>query len=186
MFTVNMTMPKKAKPNGSLYLDPVNGYILIKHNGKWKRRNRVVMEKELKRPLEPWEHVHHKNGNRTDDRLCNLVIISASEHSRLHNTGRRASSETKIKMQQGAIRRVARPGHKQHLSKRAKAQHAAGKLGRATWGKGVAEQQAKKMKGRAIVSFTNEVRSKMRAAWTPERRAAQAKRITRFNQEPMS
>lgn len=57
-----------------------NGYIL-KHG---KRVHRVLMEVHLGRKLEPWEDVHHINGDKEDNRLENLVVLSKREHSILH------------------------------------------------------------------------------------------------------
>ncbi|HXJ92657.1 MAG TPA: HNH endonuclease [Terriglobia bacterium] len=42
------------------------------------------MEGYLKRELAPDEIVHHINGDRSDDRLENLEVLSKSDHTRLH------------------------------------------------------------------------------------------------------
>lgn len=58
------------------------------HNGYRRRRrrydHRAVMEEMLGRKLKRDEVVHHKNGDRTDNRPENLEVLSNSEHMRMH------------------------------------------------------------------------------------------------------
>lgn len=57
---------------------------LIWRDGKKVRAHRWIMEQHLGRKLDPTEHVHHKNGDPLDNRLDNLVVLSARAHMRLH------------------------------------------------------------------------------------------------------
>lgn len=59
-------------------------YKNTKRNGKCIRTHRFVMEQHLGRKLFPWEAVHHKNGDKHDNRLDNLDLMTRKSHSRLH------------------------------------------------------------------------------------------------------
>ena len=52
----------------------MSGYIQEKRDGQWHMQHRLVMEQVLGRPLLKSERVHHKNGNRQDNRPENLEL----------------------------------------------------------------------------------------------------------------
>ena len=58
------------------------GYL--RNNKAKKRLHRQVMEDYLQRKLSSNELVHHINGDKTDNRIENLEIISRAKHCRLH------------------------------------------------------------------------------------------------------
>lgn len=65
------------KPNG--YLEVTRG------ENKGRGEHVVIMEAHIGRRIKKGEIVHHINGNRSDNRIENLRLMTRSEHSRLHN-----------------------------------------------------------------------------------------------------
>lgn len=57
-------------------------YKTIMVNGIQVREHRWIMEQHLGRKLEPWEHVHHIDGNHLNNLIDNLEVLSNSEHQR--------------------------------------------------------------------------------------------------------
>ncbi|GAB3640203.1 HNH endonuclease [Spirosoma arcticum] len=82
---------ERKKANlGSQTVDKT-GYVLvyvkgIKNRGKWVREHRYVMEQVIGRLLTTREFVHHRNGDREDNRSENLELWSKS-----HPSGQRVS-----------------------------------------------------------------------------------------------
>ena len=46
--------------------------------------HRLVIERSIERLTLPTEHVHHKDGNRNNNRLSNLELLDGVEHNRRH------------------------------------------------------------------------------------------------------
>ncbi|WP_241473772.1 HNH endonuclease signature motif containing protein [Mycolicibacterium neoaurum] len=60
------------------------GYWVISVEGKKKLEHRHVMELHLGRELAAEEDVHHIDGDKLNNKIENLRIMSRSEHLKLH------------------------------------------------------------------------------------------------------
>jgi hypothetical protein len=101
-----MGTPKGTKPwnygTSKGWVD-FRGYkwVYVNENGRRRarREHRVVMEKHLKRRLEPWELVHHKDGNTANNALENLEVMEFGKHTSIHSLGSRRDADTRRSME---------------------------------------------------------------------------------------
>ena len=71
------------------FVDGQSGYVKIRvaaaaGSSRYVQEHRYVMEQALSRKLGLHEIVHHRNGDRADNRLENLQLMTRKEHNEHH------------------------------------------------------------------------------------------------------
>lgn len=66
----------------------IEGRVWVGSIQRRMKQHRWVVEQHLGRELFPTEDVHHLNGNRTDNRIENLLLIDHGAHTSLTNRQR--------------------------------------------------------------------------------------------------
>ncbi len=70
--------------------DGVDGYRRIKvADNLWRQEHVVIAEMMIGRALEKDEVVHHRNGQKRDNRPDNLQVVTKSEHAHIHQMAER-------------------------------------------------------------------------------------------------
>lgn len=64
------------------YIDK-RGYKWLRIEGKYVSEHRLIMERSLDRKLDPSENVHHIDGDRLNNHIDNLALVSRREHLRI-------------------------------------------------------------------------------------------------------
>jgi len=78
--------PQERMHNGKPVLLTETGYVQVWEPSRpprrrWALEHRLVAEEMIGRKLRTDEHVHHINGDRTDNRSENLLVVGSSEHT---------------------------------------------------------------------------------------------------------
>lgn len=71
------------KSKGGLQFAQGRWFVRLR-NGSKAHYARCLMEAHFGRTLDSREHVHHINGDKTDDRVENLLVLSEAEHHVVH------------------------------------------------------------------------------------------------------
>ncbi len=150
------------------YMVWVENHPYFSGRPRWVNLHRVRMSEHLNRELRKNEIVHHKNGIKTDNRICNLEVTTRSEHVKMHRSELESGWTIEKAIRHGeSVKKAANlPENRLVRSENAKLQHRAGNFGRATW-----SEETKKLVGQKISdSLRGKVGGRKGVKATPEQR----------------
>lgn len=80
------THPRRGTGNHpSGHVNASHGYVEVyDSSGQKHLQHRLVVQEAVGRELSSDEHVHHIDGDRLNNSLDNLLVLSSAEHRRLH------------------------------------------------------------------------------------------------------
>lgn len=87
---IRLSALKRGEETAAGISQKASGYIQITR-GEHKHRSQhvVIMEQRLGRHLLPDECVHHIDGNKSNNNISNLALLTVSGHTRLHRREQR-------------------------------------------------------------------------------------------------
>lgn len=79
---------KRKNLNGYwiVYVPEHFGCMKTKNYRGWEYEHRYLIEVKIGRKLDRFEVVHHRNGNKLDNRIENLELMTIAGHTSLHST----------------------------------------------------------------------------------------------------
>jgi HNH endonuclease len=90
---INRSRMRVTNKGGYPYSQNPDSYTVKNGRSRRKLAHIETMEQYLGRTLTELEYVHHINGDKLDSRIENLVIVSRSEHGKVHADLERVAME---------------------------------------------------------------------------------------------
>lgn len=81
--------------SGGSYIND-SGYRRLKRGSSYRYEHRLVVESHLGRALTLKEDVHHKDGNKLNNVLGNLLVVTKSEHALMHGQAGERNNKSKL------------------------------------------------------------------------------------------
>ena len=81
LYWIRRNISHQVEPELTRSIDNDGYVILLPIN---EREHRYIAEQELGRHLTSDEHVHHINGNKTDNKIENLCLMNSEKHEHFH------------------------------------------------------------------------------------------------------